>query len=888
MKYRTKLLMVAAAVLSWTASSFAAPPSATTSPVADAPPVARVDQFDNAPLIKTARSGNWSDIGTWEGGKVTAAGDEVLIHGGHRVVYDVDSDQPIRYIHVAGTLSFAPDRDTKLNVGLLVVRAGEEEVAAQDLVNLMHHGQGSDGKPAALVVGSEDLPIVANHHAIIRLTYLPGMDKNVCPAIIDSGARMDFHGAVLSHTWTKLKTQASAGDLTVTLSEVVTGWRPGDRIIVTTTITPKFFTKNGVVPSVKSDSQTEQRIIKSIDGQVITLDRPLGFDHLDDGPDNHAEVANLSRNVIVESSDPDGVRGHTMYHHGSTGSISYAEFRHLGKEGELGRYALHFHLCGDTMRGCSIVGASIWDSANRWITIHGTNFMVVRDCVGYQSIGHGFFLEDGTEEYNVFDHNLAVQALHGQKLPQQILAFDNNDGAGFWWANSLNTFIGNDAVECDQYGYRFEAGKSPAFNSTLNVRQPDGTRSAEDIRTLPFIRFENNEAHSQRRFALNLGGYRIVAGIDAYYNKGAAGGDYAKGETIPSQVYVGDVDGFGPDNHHPFIVKNFRAWATQWGYHSSSPSVIIDGLDFYDVNYGIWRSRSDSQLYKNLSMKKMNVADVFYPWAGDNSFQDVQKKFIKPIDDLPPATIITGCTRSILGSLDVTGTTEDNGVVTRVLVNGIPAKTVEPNFGTWEVEVPDSKGGDTILTATATDDAGNVEKTPHTVTYTEPQEMTAADAQPAADQQDLAVAVAKMEPAAWAATQSVNQHVYGTVTFSATQTGVQFVADINGLEPGTSHVFHIHDNPDVSSVDLLSAGKQWKPKIVTPTTQSTAHLSTLGVLVADASGHAHLERTIDGLSVSEGPDGIINHTVIIHQLGGGGKAGPRIAGGVIKFVAAGR
>ena len=92
------------------------------------------------------------------------------------------------------------------------------------------------------------------------------------------------------------------------------------------------------------------------------------------------------------------------------------------------------------MRGSSVVGASFWDSGNRWITIHGTNYLVVRDCVGYQSVGHGFFLEDGTEVDNVLDRNLAVQAFTGKPLPSQNLPFDNNGGAGFWWANSRNTF----------------------------------------------------------------------------------------------------------------------------------------------------------------------------------------------------------------------------------------------------------------------------------------------------------------------------------------------------------------------------------------------------------------------------------------------------------------
>jgi hypothetical protein len=79
-----------------------------------------------------------------------------------------------------------------------------------------------------------------------------------------------------------------------------------------------------------------------------------------------------------------------MYHRHSASGISFVEFRHLGKRDELGRYRIHFHLRGDTMRGSSVVGASIWDSHNRWITIHGTDALVIRDCVGDKNLGHGY------------------------------------------------------------------------------------------------------------------------------------------------------------------------------------------------------------------------------------------------------------------------------------------------------------------------------------------------------------------------------------------------------------------------------------------------------------------------------------------------------------------
>jgi len=109
--------------------------------------------------------------------------------------------------------------------------------------------------------------------------------------------------------------------------------------------------------------------------------------------------------------------------------------------------ALHYHLVGDTMRGSSVIGASIWDSHNRWLTIHGTNYLVVRDCVGYKSVGHGFFFETARKVFNVLDRNLAVGARRGKALPKQVLPFDHNDGAGFWWSNSLNTFTRNVAAD---------------------------------------------------------------------------------------------------------------------------------------------------------------------------------------------------------------------------------------------------------------------------------------------------------------------------------------------------------------------------------------------------------------------------------------------------------
>jgi hypothetical protein len=736
---------------------------------------------DAATLIRSTRDGNWSAPATWEGGKVPAAGDRVQVRTGHTVVYDVASDQAIRMIHVAGTLTFAPDKDTRLDVGLIKIQAGDK--ASENGFDCDAHPS-ADGKPRpALLVGTPERPIAAGHTAHIRLVYFPGTDKKSWPAIVCCGGRMDFHGAPLSHTWLKLGATAKAGARTVTLSEPVTGWRKGDHVLLTATA------------DRYRELSTEERTIRALDGRTLTLDEPLKHEHAGEG-EYRGEVANLSRNVVVESADPDGVRGHTMYHRNSAGSISYAEFRHLGKKGVLGRYSLHFHLVGNTMRGSYVIGASIHDSHNRWLTIHGTHYLVVRDCVGYRSVGHGFFLENGTEVFNVLDHNLAVQALKGRKLPDQALPFDQNEGAGFWWANSLNTFTRNVTCENARYGYRFEATQTSRFPLTLPVMGPDGKTRRVDIRTLPFVRFEGNEAHCDGLYGFNLGmGVRRV----------------------------------GPDRRHPFIVRDMKIWELHYAFRPQVPSLLVEGMKLHRIAYGVYHPNFDRHVYHDLliseaaaepfnrghddlseqhgilavdgltfaghRMSRMPLIQIsdnnvtgkaeshfrnvrvidrhdrgrralanlgggprptpktpkgvpiyFHDWFGPgrhakvvstkakdlladgNEYREVpgltgdesraaevhDVKFpepLDPVDDLPPATVITDV-RTKGGKVVVRGTTSDNGTVKRVLVNGTEARALRPNFAEWEATLK-AGPGKVKLTAHAEDEAGNVEKLPH-------------------------------------------------------------------------------------------------------------------------------------------------------------------------------
>ncbi|MFO0957392.1 MAG: G8 domain-containing protein [Isosphaeraceae bacterium] len=663
------------------------------------------------PLIRSARSGSWSSKETWDLGRMPRAGDRVVVRKGHEVLYDVVSSDVIRLVQIAGTLEFARDRDTRLDAGLVLVTYGEEPSEdGFDCHSAMPDMDGMAGSARpSLLVGRPGHPIPAEFHATIRLHYIDGMDKASCPAIVCCGGRMEFHGSPMAKTWLKLRQTAEPGASSLYVEEWADGWNQGDQVIITSTKRQRD--GNRVGGDFLSGAQTEERRITGLatrdftGGYAVRLDRPLAFQHFAEG-NFRAEVANLSRNVVVESAEPEGVRGHTMFHKGSTGAIHHAEFRHLGKRDEKGRYSIHFHLTGETMRGSSVIGASIWDSHNRWITIHGTNGLVIRDNVGYKSVGHGYFLETGNEVNNILDHNLAALVLPGKPLKDQEVPFDPNRGAGFWWANSQNSFTRNVAVECAEYGYRFDNKQTDEYDPVRPIRQPDGSLKPQDTRILPFIRFQDNEAHTMKFFCLNLRGVtRPDRGLDFY----AQNQDLAR-EAVAAM----------PDPSHPFWIRDFRAWEANWSLHLGTTGVFVDGLDSFRSDVAIWRSIMDGSGFRRMTSKDMRVNDIHNPLSlgyipsEEDSRRGAFRGMSSFRDDMPPVTMITEAVRD--GNiLRVKGSVADTSDARSVTVNGKPARSVRDGFAEWEITLDAPVGKAVEVTASAIDVGGHAEKTPHVI-----------------------------------------------------------------------------------------------------------------------------------------------------------------------------
>src|SRR5205823_3584780 len=131
--------------------------------------------------------------------------------------------------------------------------------------------------------------------------------------------------------------------------------------------------------------------------------------------------------------------------------------------------------------------------------------------------------------------------------------------------------------------------------------------------------------------------------------------------------------------------------------------------------------------------------------------------------------------------------------------------------------------------------------------------------------------------------------VAGTVHFMQDGENLKVTADVTGLDPDTTHGFHIHEFGDCSSPDGNSAGGHFagaghqhgRPDDAYP----NRHAGDMGNLVSDATGKAHLELTLHDVSLS-GNNAVLGRAVIVHAKADDfgqptGNAGGRIACGVI-------
>jgi len=240
-----------------------------------------------------------------------------------------------------------------------------------------------------------------------------------------------------------------------------------------------------IITSPGDDKCNEVSKISKIVNQDIILQNQLNCSHRANSERENpitSHVALLSRNVIISSEDED-IRGSVNFFHGSYGYIKYAQFDKLGPKEVLARYPIHFHHMKDSSRGIEVIGNSITNSDNRWITIHDSNGILVKNNVGYISQGHGFFLEDGNEFDNVFEKNIGI-------ITKPELIRSDGGSSIFWTLNPQNVYRNNVAVNAQYWGFFFAIP-----NEKVDLPNTD---KQVNLRSLPSLEFEGNMAYNNQ------------------------------------------------------------------------------------------------------------------------------------------------------------------------------------------------------------------------------------------------------------------------------------------------------------------------------------------------------------------------------------------------------
>ena len=129
--------------------------------------------------------------------------------------------------------------------------------------------------------------------------------------------------------------------------------------------------------------------------------------------------------------------------------------------------------------------------------------------------------------------------------------------------------------------------------------------------------------------------------------------------------------------------------------------------------------------------------------------------------------------------------------------------------------------------------------------------------------------------------------VSGIVVFSGGGNSVDVHVTASGLQPGSIHGFHVHENGNCASADFMSAGNHFNPTHKPHGPQDKPHhAGDMPSLIADPSGKIDARFTLEGVTLG-GVDGFVGHSVILHATADNfeaqpsGNSGARIACGVI-------
>ena len=368
-----------------------------------------------------------------------------------------------------------------------------------------------------LYIGSETCRInnfinIMFHGSFLDSSILDTITGTTSKGLISEGS-VDMHGKLFLPTWTRLAATAVAGTSVVYIQQLA-NWEVGQQIVLTTTV---YYDCSDQFMNYceNKKQQNEVRTIAAVamdttlKSYAITIDQPLLYNHYA-GIEYQGEVALLSRRVTVQGSQSNDNYGGHMKVKGTTsqGRFSGVATVNMGQLNILGRYPFHFHMMGNSVgaQNSYFQDCAVLNSQFRCYTVHGTNSTRLSRNVAFNVTGMCYYLEDGVEENNLFEYNLAAHVTPiyrpanggwGQggetfsAIPGKLLIPADTSAGGYYISNAMNSFIGN-AASGGWTGFAFPNVAEPLGNYK-GTMFPNNTFLPMHR---PLKKFYGNTAHS--------------------------------------------------------------------------------------------------------------------------------------------------------------------------------------------------------------------------------------------------------------------------------------------------------------------------------------------------------------------------------------------------------
>ena len=329
----------------------------------------------------------------------------------------------------------------------------------------------------SLDFGSETDPVLRKVDLQVKDSpLLTGTDGNLGPDPEQFGSGIlifgewKSYGRQLNKTWTTMQPVA-AGATTLTLTDSV-NWQVGDELLIPDTrqVRKRDFSVS-FDPNYTPIRRESPVTITAINGSTITLSKPLDFEH-DAAFGQLPYVANCTRNIVIRSENPNGVRGHTMFMGTAHVNLYYTSFIGLGRTraealnsfnsnsqhvgtNQIARYGgphwhhVHGHADAQGLTGRLVGCYGYGGDATKWFHVqHGTHDLFVADNVAQRFVGACFTTEDGNEVRGQYLRNFAAHSI-GNGLNGKFNINNNSpgsEGAGFWFHGSMHTAEDNVAI----------------------------------------------------------------------------------------------------------------------------------------------------------------------------------------------------------------------------------------------------------------------------------------------------------------------------------------------------------------------------------------------------------------------------------------------------------